>query len=157
MKRKTLLSFVPLLLLSAIAGCDKGGSSSVQAPKVSIPPIVFEKELDLQRALGVGIGNGPGDPLFKKKLGTSVGGEIEIKQMYVWKHNSRDWEQGGKLHLINDDHSPSSGTRVVCSVSPQTGDRWMKDPITRDITIRGTIKSYSSSDGLFIEPCLATW
>ena len=153
MKRKTLLSFVSFLLLSTIAGCDKGGVSSVQAPKASIPPIVFEREIDLKLALGV---LGGGDALLKKKLGTSVGGAIEIKKMYVWSYDGSDWERGGNLYLLND-YSLSREGKVVCSVSPQIGDKFLESKKRRDIAITGTIKSYSSSDGLFIEPCLATW
>jgi hypothetical protein len=153
MKTLTARFAISLLSIAALGGCDGGGSSSVQAPKANIPPIVFERETDLQAALGV---VGGGDALLKKRLGTSKGGAIEIKQMYVWSYDGSDWERGGNLYLLND-YSLGREGKVVCSVSPQIGDQFMASKKRRDIAITGTIKDYSSSDGLLIEPCLATW
>ncbi len=158
MKPLTARWAISLLCVATIAGCDKGGSPSVQAPKASIPPIVFEREFDLLDALGIdALGRvSGGGALFMKKLGTSVGGAIEIKQLTVWKYDKSDWERGGNLHLMND-YSLGRAGKVVCSVSPQIGDKFMETRKTYDIAIKGTIKSYSSSEGLLIEPCMATW
>ena len=74
--------------------------------------------------------------------------------MFVWSADQSDWEKGGKLHLFNDNSMGRQYT-VICSVSPQTGDKFMKTGKRRTIAIKGKIKSYSSTNGLMIDPCNA--
>ena len=58
--------------------------------------------------------------------------------------------------MISED-SMGSAYRVTCSVSPAVGDKFMETKKRRDIRIDGKIKSYTSSGGLVIDPCNATW
>jgi hypothetical protein len=135
----------------ALLGCDNNTGQAKGASK-NISLLSFEKDFDI----GPGLAGRAVDPLLSKKLGTSVGGQIEIKSMYVWSFNSFEWEKGGNLHLVNED-SLGGSSRVVCSVNAATGDKFMQSKNRRTISLTGTIKSYSSSEGLFIEPCNATW
>jgi hypothetical protein len=93
---------------------------------------------------------------MQKKLATSIGKTIAINDMYVFKINDSSWLTGGNLELINDD-SLGARTRIVCSVSPLTGDKFMETKKRREIAIIGKIETYSSSTGLIIKPCNATW
>lgn len=158
-KKVAILSvlFASTLVLN---GCGKSSSessqssiSAAQTVEAKVDPIVIENDRELGLALGM-LGNG--DALLKKKLGTSVGNPIVIKSLYVWSTDSSEWEKGGKLHLINDD-SMGRAYRVICSISSQDGDKFMETKKRRDVAITGVLKDYSSSEGLTIDPCTATW
>lgn len=163
---KTIIStIISVLGLFLLVGCGKNTSISESSPanisentikkieKPTIPPIIFERESELVAGLGM---VGGGDPLLMKKLGTSIGGQIEIKKMYVWSYDGTDWEKGGKFHIMNDD-SMGRAYSVKCSVSSEIGDKFMETKNKRDVSIVGTIANYSSSNGLVIDPCTATW
>jgi len=113
----------------------------------------FESDYAIQKGLGM---FGDGDPLMKKQLGTGVGKSVKIDKLFVWSFDGSDWEKGGKLHLINDD-SMGRQYRITCSLPPAMGDKFMADKKRRDIALSGKISSYSSSTGLLIDPCNATW
>lgn len=121
--------------------------------EVKADPIVFESDSKLGLALGM---LGKGDALLKKKLGTSVGKPIQITSMFVWSYDGSEWEKGGRLHLINDD-SMGRAYRITCSISSENGDKFMETKKRRDIVASGILKDYSSSYGLTIDPCNATW
>jgi hypothetical protein len=124
---------------------------------VAVNSIAQELTFKRDSEIGTGLGMfGSGDPLLKKQLGTGVGKVIKISEFYVWSYDGSDWEKGGKLHLINDD-SMGRQYRVTCSLPANLGDKFMADSKRRSINITGKIASYSSSSGLVIDPCNATW
>ena len=94
--------------------------------------------------------------LFKKKLGTSVGSTITIKDFFLWKHGSTDWEKGGKLQIYND-NSMGYEYAISCYLEPSEGDKIMSNPKRRLVDISGVIFSYTSFSGLLINPCKVTW
>jgi hypothetical protein len=76
--------------------------------------------------------------------------------MFVWSYDGSEWEKGGKLHLMNDD-SMGRAYRITCSISSENGDKFMETKKRRVIVASGILKDYSSSYGLTIDPCNATW
>ena len=161
MKISLILSiFMSNILL--LSGCDKPSSQNTKnssvgsvpvVAEVKVDPIVFESDNKFASALGQ---FGQEDSLLKKKLATSVGKPIQITKMYVWARDDSEWEKGGKLHLRTDD---SMGVQygITCSISSENGDKFMVDRKRRVIEASGIIKEYSSSYGLRIDPCNATW
>ena len=113
----------------------------------------YKQAKELQLDLGM-LGNG--DALLKKKLSTSKGKDIVIDSFFVWWTDSSLWEKGGNLYLSIDD-SMGPAYAITCVVSPEIGDKFMKNKKRRDVKIVGKISSYSSANGLVIEPCVATW
>jgi hypothetical protein len=165
---KTHIYSIFLVVALVLSGCGKPSSettnsgtnntkSSIEpAPviaEVKADPIVFESDSKLGLALGM---LGEGDALLKKKLGTSVGKPIQITSMFVWSYDGSEWEKGGKLHLMNDD-SMGRAYRITCSISSENGDKFMETKKRRVIVASGILKDYSSSYGLTIDPCNATW
>jgi len=162
--KKTQIFSIFLAGALVLSGCGKPSSennnssknSTEPAPVVAeakVDPIVFESDNALANSLGM---LGQGDALLKKKLGTSVGKPIQITSMFVWSLDSSEWEKGGKLHLMNDD-SMGRAYRITCSISSENGDKFMKTKKRRVIVASGILKDYSSTDGLTIDPCNATW
>lgn len=118
-------------------------------PAPPAPPIFFESGYKFEDAVR-------GDALLMKKLGTGVGKPIVIKMVFIRSYNSAEWEKGGKLHLMND-YSMGRQYRIKCSVDPDIGDKFMATRAMRPVSIEGIIQSYSTTDGLEINPCRADW
>jgi hypothetical protein len=117
----------------------------------------YEDATEYEKVIGAPWDSSGGNALVKKQLATGVGKTIRIKSITIWSVDSIEWEKGGKLHLIND-WSLGKQHRVICSVSPSIGDKFMETKERRyGIPITGKIVSYSSSDGLRIDPCVATF
>ena len=112
--------------------------------------ISLDSSMDHMVNLGV-FGSTP-DPLWKKTLNTSKGDKITIKDYYIWKFDDSDWQQGGKLHLINDD-SMGRPTRITCSISSAEGDKFMTIRKRMSVRVNGIISGYSDYGGLKIDPC----
>jgi hypothetical protein len=142
-----------------------GGNISEAAPQTELatdqestpPPIVLESEYAYQGSIGnPGVQNQSESPaLFKKRLGTSIGAQITIPKFFIWSVDSTEWENGGKLYIIND-NSLGREFRVACALSPANGDRIMENMQRREVDLTGTIVSYSSGSGLMIDPCEIT-
>ena len=120
---------------------------------------VFADEInlksDMDHGLNLGVWGG-GDPLWKKKLNTSIGDRITIEDYYFWSYDDTQWMSGGKLHLINDD-SLGTSTRVVCSVDSKTGDDIVSIGKRMSVKVDGIIAKYNDSGGLRIDPCNITY
>ncbi len=163
MKKKILLAtaIVSALALSGCGSNESGDSalessldmSAAEAPRNDI---ILKSEFEYQQKMGNSVEGRSGSPdLFKKELGTSVGSTITIPEFFIWSNASSEWERGGKLQIFNDD-SMGSEFRIACALSPDQGDKIMKNKVRREVDITGTISSYSSSDGLLIDPCTIT-
>lgn len=163
MKRKILLAAV-IVSAMALGGCggnesrDSTLESSLDMPEAEAPKndIILKSEFEYQQRMGNTVeGRSSSPDLFRKELGTSVGSTITIPEFFIWSSDSSEWERGGKLQIFNDD-SMGSEFRIACALSPEQGDKIMKNKVRRELDITGTISSYSSSDGLLIDPCTIT-
>lgn len=147
-----------------VSGCGSSDSqnnvsepaSDMSAAESPRDDINLKSEFEYQQKMGNSVeGKSDSPDLFKKELGTSIGSTITIPGFFLWSKDSSEWEKGGKLIVTNDD-SMGSQFRIACALSPDQGDKIMKDLTRREIDITGTISSYSSSNGLLIDPCNVT-
>lgn len=129
---------------------------SNSTPKNEILFNEFEYQQKLGNSSVQGHDTGGSQNLFKKKLGTSVGSIITIKDLFIWKHGSTDWEKGGKLQIYND-NSMGYEYAISCYLEPSEGDKFMSNPKRRLVDISGVIYSYTSFSGLLINPCKIIW
>jgi hypothetical protein len=147
------MSAFPLFFLAQ--GCTKEASDKAGSVDASMD---FGTELRYQAAIGnpgvQGRSDTPG--LTRKKLGTSRGAPIRIKEYFVWSIHSDEWERGGSLVIFNDS-SLGDEFRVACRLSGSAGDRFKQSDSRREVDIEGKVESYSSSAGLVIDPCTITW
>ncbi len=132
------------------------GNSSLSKTNPVEQDVALAYDSDIEIGDALGAHGGKEDALLKKRLGTSVGKNIAIRHLFVASIGSSEWERGGNLDLIND-YSMGQAFRIVCSVPPKIGDKFMETKAMRDIALTGTIASYSSSTGLHINPCNASW
>ena len=153
-----------VMVALTVSGCGSSDSqnntsepaSDLSAVETPRDDINLKSEFEYQQKMGNSVeGRSDSPDLFKKQLGTSVGSTITIPEFFMWSKDSSEWEKGGKLIVTNDD-SMGSEFRIACALSPDQGDKIMKNLTRRDIDITGTISSYSSSNGLLIDPCSVT-
>jgi hypothetical protein len=163
MNKQILLAtaFVSALTLSGCGGSDSGNSASESSSDMSAAEapsndINLKSEFEYQQKMGNTVeGRSESPDLFKKELGTSVGSTITVPKFYLWNLDSAEWEKGGSLKIYNDD-SMGAEFRITCALSSDQGDKIMKNKVRREVDIKGAISSYSSSDGLVIDPCNIT-
>jgi len=116
--------------------------------KISKKPFHFVTEYDF----AVKTSN---NPKLKKELSMAQGAQIAIDNVWIWNHDSSDYENGGNLYLMSD-ASLGVSTEITCSVSPEDGDKFMEKNLRIKAKVTGRIESYSSTYGLSIEPCEIT-
>lgn len=122
-------------------------SSTTTSNSSSIEPLYFAVDVDMMGDLMY-----DQDPAIKKLLGTNIGREIVIDDLYIWSYQDDRYIKGGPLELWSDD-SMGSDTRISCAVSPEVGDKFMVNRMRQSLQISGRIKSYDDYSGLLIEPC----
>ena len=160
-KIRLATAIVSILTLSGCGSSDSGNSASESSSDMSAADapkndIKLKSEFEYQQKIGNSVeGRSRTPDLFKKELGTSVGSTITIPKFFLWSNDSSEWEKGGKLKIYNDD-SMGAEFRIACALSSDKGDKIMKNKVRREVDITGTISSYSSSDGLVIDPCTIT-
>ena len=123
--------------------------ASIDATNPGLEPLYYPSLYDLMGELYVPGGD---DPIMKKTLGTNIGREIKIDDLYVWGYNSTRYMAGGPLELWTDD-SMGADSRVTCAIKPALGDKFMINKLRQSLQIEGRIKSYNDYEGLIIEPC----
>ena len=145
---------LPVLLCTSLPTCgsDDQGANGAETAAVDVdvrntaPEITFPDESKYIAKMAV-------DPSLAKTLGMAGGKIVEFKDFGVYSYDNSSWEKGGDLSLLND-CSLGMQTKIDCQLSPGDGDAFMKYATRRHIRIRGVIKSFSSSGGLTISPCV---
>ena len=126
---------------------SNSASESNTSNESAIEPLYFASEFDVFNDLIYEL-----DISIKKTLGTNIGREIQIDDIYIWSFNDTKYTKGGTLQLINDD-SMGTDSRISCVVDAKTGDEFMVNRVRQSLQIIGRIKSYDDFSGLIIEPC----